>query len=546
MSESLRLRQHYIYLIAGLTFLICYWYWGYDGITFSDDVDYILLGQDFWGDRKLLSDDHFSLRWGAFLLSGLITHLFQLNDHLASLSSLMYYGATLLLIWSILPKRAYKIWFTIFFVSNIYLLHFLPKLYPDSSLVFWSALIPVAASKRHQYPVEAAILMGVAFFVGFCTKETIIYLAPFPLLLLFVDIKRQNPKRFYFYFFGFISLLTALYLGYFMWKYGDPLYRFHSIQEGHYASPYSYFDKGWVKILERITFIPITTFIERAYWVWIVLSVPSIYRAFHNKKDLSIIFSLASICLILGFWLMTTSFTYYNPIHLNPRHLIILIPFLSANIALESSRWQNHFFWNRFCALWIGFGGVISFAQLDWKMGCYYLLFASALFFLKKSSRLSAIVVLMLLPVFAAVHFQRNLKNYPHFKNEFISTIRKSTSNAPLISHDFVCHSQQIILGKTMLGKKALSFDEFQTRIKGNLPENFTLFFYKYSQHAYPDEADLLTRIHEFAQQNHFIQTDTKEDKWLKIIRFKKVDPLSPNSYGDLAMAIPEIQEEKS
>ena len=537
MSEKLQLNQHYIYLYLGLIFFAGYWFWGYDGITFSDDVSYIIFGQKFWEGTPVISGDNFTFRWGAYLLSGLITYLLGLDDHLASLSSFVYYSATLLLIWSILPKRSYKIWFTLFFVTNIYLLHFLPKVYPDSALVFWAALIPYSAFYRHNRPIESALFMALAFFVGFCTKETIIYLAPFPLLLWIFDFRENKPKTFYYYFSGFIVLLVLFYLGYFYWKFDNPFYRFQSIQEGHYISPYSYFDKGWGKMLERLTFVPITTFIERAYWVWIILSVPSLVRAFKTKKELPMIFALASICLILGFWFLTTSLSYYNPLHLNPRHLIILLPFLSVNIALESSRWQGHYFWNRFCALWIVFGGFVAFALLDWKMGCYYFLFGAVLFFLNKSKRFYSIIVLLLIPVIAAVYYQKSLKNYPHFQREFISLLNNcDPQQSPLISHDFVCSSQEIITGKMDLKNRALSFNELQE--KAETPGQFTLFLYKYSQHAYPDEADLLVQVSTFASQHHFVQTETLEDPWLKIIRFKKVDPLSPSTYNEYAINV--------
>ncbi|GAB3659724.1 hypothetical protein GCM10028791_33260 [Echinicola sediminis] len=166
-------------------------------------------------------------------------------------------------------------------------------------------------------------------------------------------------------------------------------------------------------------------------------------------------------------------------------------------------------------------------------MGSYYLLFAATLFFFKKTTRLSALIVLMLLPVFAAVYYQKNLKNYPYFKKEFIAHVNKSSLKTPLISHEFVCHSQEIIFGKMSLPNRALSFEEFQNTVKENHPEHFTLFLYKYGQHAYPEESDLLAKVNDFALQNHFIQTDTKEDAWLQIIRFKKVDPLSPSTYSE-------------
>src|SRR5690606_16467321 len=53
----------------GLGFLLAFWFFGYDGITFSDDVIYLRMGQQFWDGETVLSSYHFSSRWGAYLFS---------------------------------------------------------------------------------------------------------------------------------------------------------------------------------------------------------------------------------------------------------------------------------------------------------------------------------------------------------------------------------------------------------------------------------------------------------------------------------------------
>jgi hypothetical protein len=48
-------------------FLITFWLVGFDGITFSDDVYYLLAGKSFWRGTMVFSDYHFSTRWGAYI-----------------------------------------------------------------------------------------------------------------------------------------------------------------------------------------------------------------------------------------------------------------------------------------------------------------------------------------------------------------------------------------------------------------------------------------------------------------------------------------------
>src|SRR5690554_6046561 len=129
-----------IALLLGIVSLIGYWLFGYDGITFSDEVAYLQLGHQLWNDQAVVSDYHFTSRWGAFLFSGFFTHIFGFSDRYASLATLGFYLLTLYILWKITPLKSRK-WTVLFFISNIYLLHFLTKVYPDGFLILWVILI---------------------------------------------------------------------------------------------------------------------------------------------------------------------------------------------------------------------------------------------------------------------------------------------------------------------------------------------------------------------------------------------------------------------
>ncbi|MBD8487160.1 hypothetical protein IFO69_00230 [Echinicola sp. CAU 1574] len=544
MPNQLNQNQQYLTLGAGGFFLVVYWIFGYDGITFSDDVSYLELGQRFWMGEEVLTNDHFTSRWGAYIFSGLITFLFGYNDHLASLSSLIYYLGAMLMIWKTLPNPTSRGFFVLFFASNVYLLHFLTKVYPDAALVFWTALILFAAFYRHQKPLWSALLMSAAFFVGFCTKETIVFLAPLPLMLWWLDFRNKAQRLFYVYFFSSLVILAIGYLTYFSLKFEDPLFRFKSIQDGHYISPYTYFDKDWKVMLQRITYSPVFTFVERAYWLWFILAVPGIFRAFKNKRDLSLIFAFSSICLILGFWFMSTSFSYYNPIYLNPRHLIILLVPFSVNIALESKRWMDNFFWNRFCSLWIAFGGFIALGALDWKLGTYYILFAGALLLCPKPIKTVSLVILLILPTFISVGYQKHLKNYPHLKEEFTKAMEKSRSSFPLVTHDFLLKSRGVITGNYNKAPHALALDGLKEKVRlDQQPEEFQVFIYKYYKHAYPEEVGFVNEVNRITENNHYVPVNIFEDKWIKITHFKRVSPLSPFSNSEYSINIEPYSE---
>ncbi|WP_041738681.1 glycosyltransferase family 39 protein [Echinicola vietnamensis] len=523
-------------LFTGLLFFMALWYWGYDGVTFSDDISYLDLGYRFWNGLPFQEVDLFNYRWGTYVLPGFITYIFGFNDHLASLPSLVSYMMTLMLIWKVLTEYLAKNVFVIFFCSSVYLLHFLPKVYPDSLLVFWVALIPVSAIYRHQKPFLAGMIMAAAFFIGFCTKETIILLAPLPILLFIFDTKKDKKPLFYTYFFLCMAVLVIAYLGYFYVKFDDPFLRFRSIEQGHYISPYSFYDKGWTAVAERLTFSPILTFIERTFWIWIVLSVPGLVRAFKHDKDLHLIFALASLCLLVGFWFMTTSLSFYSPLPLNPRHLIILLPILSVNIALEAKRWTNNFFWNRFATLWIAFGGIVSLGLLDWKLAAFYFSFAAVLLFVPVKWKPACMAVLLLFPVLASVAYQRELKHFDHFKNVFTKTIDTCHPEAPLISHEFVVRSIDVLVGEYDSNLPLFSIHELAEKsTAGGLPKTFTLLTYSYAAHAFPEQESLLKEVNDYATRFNYDQTNIYQDKWIKVIQYDHRKDLSTfSNHGEL------------
>ncbi|AWW32368.1 hypothetical protein DN752_20720 [Echinicola strongylocentroti] len=531
-------------LWAGILFLLVFWYFGYDGITFSDDVSYLTIGRNFWEGKQVIGTDIFTFRWGAYLLPGLISYIFGFNDHFASISSLFFCILALTLIWKILPANLARDTFVVFFCSSIYLLHFLPKVYPDIILVFWVCLIPVSAIYRRRQPLAAAAVMAVAFFIGFCTKETVVFLAPLPIILFIADYKNKRLSPFYAYFSCCITVIALAYLGYFQLRFDDPFFRFTSIENGHYVSAFSFYDKPWQETAARLTFTPILTFIERTYWIWIVLAVPGMVRAFKHDKDLHLIFGAASLCLLIGFWLMTTSFSSYNPLHLNPRHLIILLPSLSVNIALEAKRWTGNFFWNRFGSLWIAFGGIVALGLLDWKLALFYFAFSVVLLFVPIKWKVPCLAVLMLFPILASVSYQKNLKNYDHFKAVFQKSIENANSNNPLISHDFVVHSSHVLVENHNAPLPLLSLTALKEKAGTNqLPEKFTVLVYNYFKHAYPEERNFLPEIQQYASQYNYTQQEFYTDQWVSIIHFEKQQDLSIfQNHGEYVMITPLYQ----
>ncbi len=490
--------------VSGILFLLAYWLFGFDGITFSDDVYYLLAGEKFWDGTMEVSDYHFSSRWGAYVPSGLIGYFLGFDAHKISLISLLSYLVTLLLLLKILPRSAPSWVLVLWFCTQIYFLHFLTKVYPDSLLVLWTCLVPVAASFRKRKPISAGILMVFALFIGFITKETIIFLAPFPLFLLYFDIKeREQNYRFYYSAVGTGLLVGIAYLGYFWITFGDPLHRITSINAGHYISEYTYADKGLWSILERLTILPIQTFVERAYWPWVVFALPGIVSGWQNRNSAARIFTLALACLMLGFWFMSSTLEFYNPIYLNPRHLIILVPILAFLISAGWQRWLHSRKWKLYLGILLGFGVLVAMLMLDWKMAAFHGALLVPIYV--KNQKISAVMfgIILLVPAVYSIPYQKNLKQYDNLINTLTIESQVTDNKTPIYTHSFLDFSKKVLIADDSLAQKSIfPLYEFP-KDSTSLPRQLKVLIYDYYLHAYPEEQKDVDAISAWLSQHY-------------------------------------------
>ncbi|SFO39054.1 hypothetical protein SAMN04488519_10648 [Algoriphagus ornithinivorans] len=470
----------------GSLMLFLFWLFGYDGITFSDDVYYILAGKEFWNGTMEVGSYHFSSRWGAYVPAGFFSLLFDWDIHWISLVSFLSYWATYYLLLQFFTSKNERLILTLWFLTHVYFLHFLTKIYPDSLLVLWCTLFVAAASLRFEKPFISGISMVFALFMGFITKETIVFLAPFPILLFFFDFNSKPfPKSFYITLVACGITAGLLYLGYFWAKFGDPFYRVTSINAGHYVSEFTYADKGISSIIKRITYSPFLTFIERAYWPWIVFAIPGFWKLWKERSHPE--FTLAFICLILGFWFMSSTLEFYNPIYLNPRHLIILIPFLSFFIAKGWDTWINSFKWKQLLANLLLLGLTYSAITTDWKMAFFQLALGICLWIQYKNFRLIGIAILLLFPAIYSFYYQHQIKQYQSLLNQLYSEVEE-TAESPILINNFLDFSKKILLeGDSEEMEKLIPIEKADSIIALK-PEKIRLFLYQYYQHAYPKE----------------------------------------------------------
>ncbi|WP_192349863.1 hypothetical protein [Algoriphagus sp. Y33] len=480
----------------GFLFLLAYWAFGYDGITFSDDVYYLLAGKKFWAGEMVVNDYHFSSRWGAYVPAGLIGFLFGFDAHIISLISLISYVLTLFLVLKILPKSVPPWILVLWFCTQVYFLHFLSKVYPDSLLVLFVCLVPVAASYRNAKPVFSGFMLALALFLGFLTKETSVLLAPFPLLLFVFDLKKESlSQAFYLSIFVTGIVLLSVYLGYFWVKFDDPFHRISSINAGHYISEFTYADKSCWSMLKRLTILPIITFVERSYWAWIVFAIPGIALGLKTKRSPQFEFSLAFLCLLVGFWLMSSTLEFYNPIYLNPRHLIILIPILAMLIALGWKEWLSDGKWRFRIMGLLTMGTVIGIVQTDWKMAGFQLALVVAVFVYRTKFQSIVFAGILAAPALMAIPYQQNLKQYNFMIETLSKEVQSSGNQSFLVTNDFLEFSDQVLFPDDEISQEKLNGLECLSRWNEPKTDTVRLVLYSYYRHAYPQEQEEIDRV---------------------------------------------------
>src|SRR5690606_6250707 len=198
-------------------------------------------------------------------------------------------------------------------------------------------------------------------------------------------------------------------------------------------------------ILKRLTYLPLLTLIDRTYWLWLVMAVPGIYYGVKNREKIGLEFGLSTVMLMTGFWLMSSTLEFYNPLYLNPRHLIILIAPLSVNIAWGARYWLNSLRWKRALATLLVLGAIYSLVSGETKIGAFYLLFAAILFIKDEKIQYSAMVLSLVLPVIFSVYYQHQQKIYPHLLKQFKTEVNGLTDATPLLPLKLLVNYKQVL-----------------------------------------------------------------------------------------------------
>ncbi|MDX5338106.1 MAG: hypothetical protein LPK25_03695 [Cyclobacteriaceae bacterium] len=333
--------------------------------------------------------------------------------------------------------------------------------------------------------------------------------------------KNELSKSFYLGLLAWGLAFGAVYFGYFWIRFDNPFYRIDSLQAGHYVSEYTYADKSAWVMFKRLTVLPVLTLIERAYWLWVVLSIPVLHLMWNGKIKQGVEFGLAFMSLGVCFWLMTTNLEFYNPLYLNPRHLIILVPIMSFLISIGWDQiWGNRSYRRIIFGL-LAFGVLVSLGQQDWKMAGFQATVLGILWLSIRIEKWKLILPLVLLvPPIASIFYQFRIKDYSNFRESLVEQCLKDSS--PILVNNFVQFSAEVLLPEDPSGQSLLLPIEKLDSLAPVLPDNFRVFLYEYYRHAYPKEQEDVERLESWLNSQATLLAEEKKGKvWIRTFRKK-------------------------
>lgn len=261
-------------------------------------------------------------------------------------------------------------------------------------------------------------------------------------------------------------------------------------------------------MLKRLTILPIVNFVERSYWLWFVFAIPGLFKIRKNPQSPGIEFGLAFLSLLIGFWWMTTNFRFYNPIYLNPRHLIILVPILAFLIALGWEEWQDNQKQKRGMSGLILLGVGISLIQGDWKMAGFQALALCIIYFFKGKKLVWATGIYLLIPTLFAINYHLKLKDFKTLVKTLSQELLFTDNQSLLLTHNFIDFSKEVLVPENQSAQELLFPIEKLGLLKSNPPDKIRVLIYSYYLHAYPKEQVDVDALEQWLNENYHLDSE--------------------------------------
>ena len=320
-------------VLLGLLGHHAYFFYGHFGF---DDLHYAELANDLLHGRSDFANQY-SYRIVPIGLTALSYAAFGISDWSSAVPALL---ASVLILYVFYRLFRYVHFWMLVLALVAYFampwnLFYSDKLMPDifvSAFCFggWAAYLQYR-TKGRAGPQVQAMLAAVFLFLAFNSKGTVILLVPLFTVYLIHDLLR-GKWRFWLTFTAVCAGLLMIYLSAVYLLTGSALARFSAIAGTHYLNPCSYDILPRAELVNRLTY-GFYGLIQNAGMLphFIVALAGLGVISYRGKADRRAVFYPATTLLSLAFInFMTISLTSYNPVCLDPRHILLFSPIMSV------------------------------------------------------------------------------------------------------------------------------------------------------------------------------------------------------------------------
>lgn len=324
----------FIAAVAGLFIHHAFFYYGHFG---GDDMTYAQMAHALYAGEPDYGHP-FTYRILPLLLLGLSYELFGINDWASALPAIGCTTIILVLFYRVVGRAS--VWLFLLMISCLlsmkWNLFYSDKIMVDvfvSAGIFsaWVAYLKHWRAEAWGRPVRLGILAAVALFLAFCSKGTLILAVPLFLAYCVVDLIRGRPT-FWLVMGATLMILLGVYFAVYHSITGSALSRFAAIEAHHYLNPCSYDILPREVLIERLTSGYLQLLKHSGMLVHGVFAILTLTLLAWKKtlQRSAIFYPVTALICLISVNFMTISTDSYNPVCLDPRHILLFSPILSV------------------------------------------------------------------------------------------------------------------------------------------------------------------------------------------------------------------------
>lgn len=362
-------RYDTLLLVGGYVWLLLHHLLGFAGHNGFDDMLYAELAHG-WLAGNFVPESHFSYRWGLLAPTTVSYALFGVRDFSSILPALIATGLTLTMVWRQI-RNVGRWGLTIgvaLFVFERWTLAYSQVLMADA-IVALSVMLALHAYAQYLYhdpqpkTFRQALIFSGALMLGLLTKGSIILVLPLVVFLLAYGLIVRREYRFWLTTIGIGVLLMAIYLGILTGLTGNPMSRLSAIFANSYQNACSYHLQPKSVLIDRITYAWWLDLLRQGTLLAPLLALAGWPKGQARRHSPAAFWWLGTLGLLLCGNFMTVSLDHYQPLCLDVRHYLFIVPVAAVTVgwAWKDEPPGGRVFWRM--AILVLVAGVIAFSQ---------------------------------------------------------------------------------------------------------------------------------------------------------------------------------------